>query len=33
MSNNVKLSELVSKIKENDLVLPDFQRNFVWNEE
>ena len=33
MGNNVKLSELVSKIKENDLVLPDFQRNFVWNEE
>lgn len=33
MSNNVKLSDLVSKIKENDLVLPDFQRNFVWNED
>lgn len=33
MSENVKLSDLVSKIKNNDLVLPDFQRNFVWNEE
>lgn len=33
MSDNVKLSDLVSKIKNNDLVLPDFQRNFVWNEE
>lgn len=27
------LSEVIRKIKENKILLPDFQRNFVWTEE
>ena len=33
LTSPIKLDDLIQKIEDQELVLPDFQRNFVWTED